>query len=88
MQALLASHRAPLKPLSSARPVVWLWNEVGELLLRQLPRCRSPAAAARTVAAKLAILWTSTDAVLDPADPLPFLGLHYMQVTLMGSLVM
>ena len=29
---------------------------------------------------KAAILWRSVDAVLDAADPLPFLGLHYMQV--------
>ena len=81
-QAVLDSGRAPLKPLKSARPVVWFWNEVGELLLSQLPKCRSLQAAWEATAFKAKTLWQSTDAVLDPADPLPFLGLHYMQVLL------
>lgn len=69
-----------MKPLKSARPVVWFWNEVGELLLSQLPKCRSLRAARQAIISRMATLWRSADAVLDPADPLPFLGLHYMQV--------
>jgi hypothetical protein len=80
LQALADAGTAPIKPLASARPVVWVWNEVGELLLWRLPAARSAAAAWAAVKEKAAVLWRSTDAVLDAADPLPFLGLHYMQV--------
>jgi len=77
---VLEHGKAPFKPHSSARRVVWLWNEVGELLFSCLPACRSVREALQTVYDKFHILASSTDAVMDAADPLPFLGLHYMQV--------
>ena len=80
VQELLDSGRAPLKPLASARSVVWLWNEVGELLFGRLPRCRSLGEAWAAAREKAGVLARSKDALLDAADPLPFLGLHYMQV--------
>lgn len=85
-QAVLDSGRAPLKPLKSARPVVWFWNEVGELLLSQFTKSRSLRWAWQAAVFKAKTLWRSTDAVLDPADPLPFLGLHYMQVLMLSVL--
>ena len=63
---------------------MWLWNEVGELLFGRLPRCRSLANVWAAITEKAGILVSSKDALLDAADPLPFLGLHYMQVWLAG----
>ncbi len=77
---MIAHGKAPFAPHNSARRVVWIWNEVGELLFVRLPSCRSFREAARTVAEHCRELVTCTDAVLDVCDPLPFLGLHYMQV--------
>lgn len=72
--------KAPYKPNSSAKQVVWIWNELGELAFGRLPHCRSLREAERAVRVTASLLWNSVDAVLDSADPLPFLGLHYMQV--------
>ena len=80
MQAVCEYGKAPYKPHSSAREVVWIWNEVGELLFGRLPACRSLSEAAHALTETARLLVSSVDAVLDPADPLPFLGLHYMQV--------
>ncbi len=85
LQELLDSGRAPLKPLPSARRVVWAWNEAGELLFGRLPRCRTLGSAWAAVREKSEVLLTSKDALLDAADPLPFLGLHYMQVGLLAT---
>ena len=80
VQAVCEYGKAPYKPHSSAREVVWIWNEVGELLFGRLPACRSLSEAAHALTETARLLLSSVDAVLDPADPLPFLGLHYMQV--------
>lgn len=80
MQAVCEYGKAPYKPLSSARDVVWIWNEFGELLFGRLPACKSLSEAAHALTETVRLLLSSMDAVLDPADPLPFLGLHYMQV--------
>ena len=82
LQAVISHGKAPFTPHSSARRVVWIWNEVGELLCSRLPACRSFREAARTAVENCQELLTCTDAVLDASDPLPFLGLHYMQVGL------
>lgn len=81
-QAVLEYGKAPYKPHSSAAQVVWFWNEVGELAFGELPKCRSLGQAWRSVAARAQLLLSSVDAVLDPADPLPFLALHYQQVAI------
>ena len=83
-QAVLEYGKAPYKPHGSARQVVWFWNEIGELAFGELPRCRSFGQAWRSVAARAQLLLSSVDAVLDPADPLPFLALHYQQVAIPG----
>ncbi|CAK0738655.1 hypothetical protein CVIRNUC_001074 [Coccomyxa viridis] len=72
--------KAPYRPHSSAKQVIWIWHEIGELVFGQLPKCRSLGQAGQAVRDTADLLWSSVDAVLDPADPLPFLGLHYMQV--------
>ncbi|BDA48532.1 hypothetical protein COCOBI_12-2120 [Coccomyxa sp. Obi] len=79
-QAVIDYGKAPFVPHSSARRVIWIWNEVAELFFKHLPQSRSLVDVARILR-----IWThemadSTDALLDPCDPLPFLGLHYMQV--------
>ena len=80
MQAVYEFGKAPYKPLSSAKEVVWFWNEVGELLFKDLPKCRSLGQAWQRLRDTAQLLLSSVDAVLDPADPLPFLALHYQQV--------
>lgn len=82
LQAVLEYGKAPFKPHSSALRVVWLWNEVGELLFSCLPACCSVREVLQVIYDKCHILASSTDAVLDAADPLPFLGVQYMQVNI------
>ncbi len=60
--------------------MIWIWNEVGELVFGELPKCRSLGQAWRSVKDRAQLLLSSVDALLDPADPLPFLALHYQQV--------
>ena len=80
MQGVYDFGKAPYRPHSSAKQVIWIWHEIGELVFGQLPKCRSLGQAGQAVRDTADLLWSSVDAVLDPADPLPFLGLHYMQV--------
>ncbi|CAL5223879.1 g6471 [Coccomyxa viridis] len=72
--------KAPYKPLSNAKQVIWIWNEVGELIFGELPKCKSLGQAWQSVKDRAQLLFSSVDALLDPADPLPFLALHYQQV--------
>ena len=78
-QAVLAGS-APVQPLPNSRPVHWVWNEVGELFFSALPHAKSLGSAAHAVSTTAIRLLGGVDAVLDDADPLPFLGLHYVQV--------
>ena len=80
MQGVYDFGKAPYRPHSSAKQVIWIWHEIGELVFGRLPKCRSLGQAGQAVRETADLLWSSVDAVLDPADPLPFLGLHYMQV--------
>lgn len=80
MQGVYEFGKAPYKPHSSARQVVWIWNEIGELVFGKLPKCKSLGDATQRVRETARLLMNSVDAVLDPADPLPFLALHYQQV--------
>ena len=85
VQGVYEFGKAPYKPLSSAKQVVWFWNEVGELVFKDLPKCRSLGQAWQSVRDRVQLLLSSVDAVLDPADPLPFLALHYQQVMPLGT---
>ena len=80
MQGVYDFGKAPYRPHSSARQVIWIWHEIGELVFGKLPKCGSLGQAGQAIKEAADLLWSSVDAVLDPADPLPFLGLHYMQV--------
>lgn len=62
------SVQSVIKPLKNSPPVYWFWNEIATLLTTGDFRT-----------------WWETvtqgvDATFDPSDPMPFLGLHYMQV--------
>lgn len=82
-QGVLASGAAPIMPLPRSPPTYWFWNELGEFVFGALPRAWSDgdffADARRAGAGMVARLLGGVDAVLDPADPLPFLALHYGQ---------
>ncbi len=80
MQGVYEFGKAPYKPLSNAKQVIWIWNEVGELIFGELPKCKSLGQAWQSVKDRAQLLFSSVDALLDPADPLPFLALHYQQV--------
>ena len=67
--------------------MVWFWNEVGELAFKDLPKCRSLGKAWQRVRDRFQLLLSSVDAVVDPADPLPFLALHYQQVRIPALVV-
>ena len=84
MQGVYEFGKAPYKPLSSAKQVIWIWNEVGELVFGELPKCRSLGQAWWSIRDRAQLLLSSVDALLDPADPLPFLALHYQQVQALG----
>ena len=81
MQGVYEFGKAPYKPHSSARQVVWIWNEIGELVFREAAQVQEPRAGlAERERNRAQLLLSSVDALLDPADPLPFLALHYQQV--------
>ncbi len=80
MQAVIDYGKAPFVPHSSARRVIWIWNEVVELFFKHLPQSRSIVDVLRILRIWAHEMGDSTDALLDSCDPLPFLGLHYMQV--------
>ena len=57
-----------IKPFDDSPPVYWFWNEIAMLVTtRDFPDWW------KTVT-------TGVDATFDPSDPLPFFGLHYMQI--------
>ena len=80
MQAVIDYGKAPFVPRSNARRVIWVWNEVVELFFKHLPQSRSLVDVLRILRIWGHEMAASADALLDPCDPLPFLGLHYMQV--------
>jgi hypothetical protein len=67
--AYLGDGSGVVRPLPTARPTYWLYHEVWRAVRdpRTLPR------SARTVI-------RGRDALLDPADPLPFLLVHHLQI--------
>eukprot|EP00877_Chromochloris_zofingiensis_P006591 jgi/Chrzof1/2185/Cz11g05110.t1 len=71
---LAAAYTAPATvqktviPLQSTKPTYWYWNEFARLVTTG-----NLKAFIETVA-------SGVDAIFDPLDPLPFLGLHYLQI--------
>jgi len=67
-------NESPITPLPNSQPTYWMYHELWRLLsIRTLP--------------ELSAWWNKvtqgTDAVLSPADPLPFLMLHNWQIPLL-----
>lgn len=67
--AYLDEDGAELRPLPTARPTYWTYHELWRALSRP-----------RSLPQRLRVLREGTDAVFDPADPLPFLLLHHLQI--------
>ena len=65
------SIRNTIKPYRNSPPTYWFWNEIAVLLT-----------GGDFQEWKKTVL-EGVDAVFDPSDPLPFLGLHYMQIPIL-----
>eukprot|EP00878_Enallax_costatus_P031410 GHUV01034351.1.p1 GENE.GHUV01034351.1~~GHUV01034351.1.p1 ORF type:complete len:435 (+),score=89.55 GHUV01034351.1:118-1305(+) len=68
----------PVLPLPGSRAAYWWWNEMARLAMNPgyLPQL-------------IRVVSSGVDAVYRPDDPLPFLGLHYLQipVLLLGNIM-
>jgi hypothetical protein len=64
-QAIIDACVAPLQPLPTARPVHWVYNELGGLLFSDLLKARSLGAVYRSTVQRLATVFNGTDAVAD-----------------------
>ena len=56
-------------PLASSRPTYWIYHEVWRLITQP-----------RDVPGRLRTIARGKDAIFDPADPLPFLLVHHLQI--------
>ncbi len=70
--AYLEDGRPEIRPRAGARPTYWTYHELWRILSRP-----------SRLVERLGVLGAGRDAVLDPADPLPFLMLHHLQIPLL-----
>lgn len=57
-----------VRPLATSRPTYWIYHEIWRLLTQPARRDR------------LQVIARGQDAIYDPADPLPFLMVHHLQI--------
>lgn len=84
-QLLISEGKTPVQPLGYSRLSYWIWNELGELLLGELLKVRNLEGVQqflRVAEEKVFTVLRGRDAVFDAEDPVPFLALHYLQMTL------
>lgn len=67
--AYLQDGHPVVTPLPSSRPTYWIYHEVWRLIT-----------APRDVPGRLRTIARGKDAIFDPADPLPFLLVHHLQI--------
>lgn len=71
-RAYLEDGVATITPLPGSRPTYWLYHELWRMLSRP-----------SSVAERIGVMWRGKEALLDPADPLPFLLVTHLQIPLL-----